>query len=226
MAKKPIDPRAIADIDRYIDDLFVPADAALTSTLASIEASGMPAIQVSAGQGKFLYLLARIVGARRILELGTLAGYSTIWLARALPADGRLLTLEFSAQHAAVARENLERAGCSDRVEVIVGPALQTLAALVARQEPAFDLVFIDADKVNYRAYLDWSLSLTRSGSLIIADNVVRGGAVLAPPPEDEMAISARDFNLALAAEPRVEAIVLQQVGRKGHDGMALARVR
>jgi predicted O-methyltransferase YrrM len=226
MAKKPIDPRAIADIDRYIDDLFVPADAALTSTLASIEASGMPAIQVSAGQGKFLYLLARIVGARRILELGTLAGYSTIWLARALPADGRLLTLEFSAQHAAVARENLERAGCSDRGEVIGGPALQTLAALVARQEPPFDLVFIDADKVNYRAYLDWSLSLTRSGSLIIADNVVRGGAVLAPPPEDEMAISARDFNLALAAEPRVEAIVLQQVGRKGHDGMALARVR
>jgi predicted O-methyltransferase YrrM len=226
MSKKPIDPRAIADVDRYIDDLFVPEDAALASTLASIEASGLPAIQVSAGQGKFLYLLARLVGARRILELGTLAGYSTIWLARALPADGRLLTLEFSAQHAAVARENLERAGFSDRVEVIVGPALQTLAALVARHEPAFDLVFIDADKINYRAYLDWALSLTRSGSLIIADNVVRGGAVLAPPPEDEMAVAARDFNLALAAEPRVEAIVLQQVGRKGHDGMALARVR
>jgi len=226
MAKKPIDARAIAEVDRYIDDLFAPADAALASTLASTEASGLPAIQVSAGQGKFLYLLARLTGARRILELGTLAGYSTIWLARALPADGRLLTLEFSTHHAAVARENLARAGCADRVEVIVGPALDTLAALVARKEPPFDLVFIDADKVNYPGYLDWSLKLTRSGSLIIADNVVRAGAVLAPPPGDEAAAGARDFNLALAADPRVEAIVLQQVGSKGHDGIALARVQ
>jgi len=226
MAEKPIDPRAIADVDRYIDDLFAPPDPALASTLASIEASGLPAIQVSAGQGKFLYLLARLAGARRILELGTLAGYSTIWLARALPADGRLLSLEFDAHHAAVARENLTRAGCSDRVEVIVGPALETLAALVARKEPPFDLVFIDADKVSYPAYLQWSLKLTRSGSLIIADNVVRAGAVLAPPAGDDASVGARDFNRALAAEPRVEAIVLQQVGRKGHDGMALARVR
>lgn len=224
--KQPIDSVAVADVDRYIDDLFAPPDPALVATLASIESSGLPAIQVSAGQGKFLYLLARLVGARRILELGTLAGYSTIWLARALPAEGRLLSLEVSEHHAAVARANLARAGCADRVDVLVGPALETLAALAARREPAFDVVFIDADKANYAAYLNWSLKLTRSGSLIIADNVVRAGAVLAPPAGDDAAAGARDFNLALAAEPRVEAILLQQVGRKGHDGLALARVR
>ena len=221
-----IDVNAIPKIDRYIDELFAHDDAALSATLASIEASGLPAIQVSAGQGKLLYLLARLVGARRILELGTLAGYSTIWLARALPADGRLVTLESDARHAGVARAKLARAGCSDKVEVVIGPALETLSAMVARKEPPFDLVFIDADKTNYSAYLDWSLKLTRSGSLIIADNVVRGGKVLAPPAGDEAAAAARAFNRTLAAEPRVEAIVMQQVGRKGHDGMALARVR
>jgi predicted O-methyltransferase YrrM len=222
----PVDSQAIIDVDHYIDDLFAPADPALTATLASIESSAMPAIQVSAGQGKWLYLMARLVGARRILELGTLAGYSTIWLARALPADGRLVTLELKPEHAETARKNFVRAGLSDRIEVIVGAALDSLAALAAGPAAPFDLVFIDADKRSYRAYLEWALTLTRPGSLIIADNVVRAGAVLAPRPGDEAAEGAREFNRALAADPRVEAVVVQSVGLKGHDGFALARVR
>jgi predicted O-methyltransferase YrrM len=225
-ATTPIDSRAVDDVDRYINDLFAPPDPALAAALASIDASGMPPIQVSPGQGKFLYLLARLVGARRILEIGTHAGYSTIWLARALPEDGHLVTLELSEKHAAVARANLARAGCSRQVDVIVGHALETLAALARRGEPPFDVVFIDADKQSYCAYLEWSLKLTRSGSLIAIDNVVRAGGVLAPPPGDEAARGARDVNMALASEPRVEAIVLQQVGLKGHDGLALVRVR
>jgi len=230
MARQPnataIDIKTIDDIDRYINELFAPEDAALAATVKSIEAAGMPAIQVSAGQGKFLYLLARLTGARRILELGTLAGYSAIWMARALPDDGRLVTLEFKPEHAAVARKNLERAGLSAKVDVIVGPALESLAAMAHRHEPPFDLIFIDADKLNYPAYLDWSLQLARSGTLIAADNVVRAGAVLNPPAGDEAAIGARQFNAKLAADPRVEAVVLQQIGLKGHDGLALARVR
>lgn len=221
-----MDQKLFASIDAYIDGLFVPEDAVLEGALSAAAAAGLPEIQVSAGQGKLLSLLAKLRGARRILELGTLAGYSAIWLARALPADGRLVTLEFSPEHAAVARANLERAGLSGRCEVIVGPALETLPQLAARGEEPFDMVFIDADKGNYSAYLDWALRLTRPGSLIIADNVVRGGAVLDPAADDASAVGARDFNAALAAEPRVEAIVVQQVGAKGHDGMAVALVR
>lgn len=215
-----------ARIDAYIDGLFVPPDAALEGALGAAAAAGLPEIQVSGGQGKLLYLLAKLGGARRILELGTLGGYSAIWLARALPADGRLVTLEYSPEHAAVARANLERAGLAARTEVIVGAALETLPQLAARGEAPFDMVFIDADKGNYTAYLEWSLRLTRPGSLIIADNVVREGKVLSPGAEDASAIGARAFNAALAAEPRVEAIVVQQVGAKGHDGMAMALVR
>ena len=214
------------DVDRYIDGLFVPPDRALDEAIQSSVAAGLPQIHVSAAQGKLLYLLARLAGARRILELGTLAGYSTIWLARALPPDGRLLSLEVNGQHAALARTNLARAGVGDRVEVLVGPALDTLARLVERREPPFDLVFIDADKPNYPGYLEGALRLTRPGSLILADNVVRAGAVLSPETTDDNAAGARAFNAALAADPRVDATILQLVGSKGHDGLAIALVK
>lgn len=215
-----------AAIDQYIDALFVPADPTLDAVIQSTIDARMPQIQISPGQGRLLYLLAKLCGARRILELGTLAGYSTIWLGRALPADGKLVSLEFSPAHAQVARANLARAGLADRTEVLVGPALDGLAQLVARGEPPFDLVFIDADKPNYPAYLDWSLRLARPGAMILADNVVRGAGMLDPSTSDASAQAARAFNAALAANPRVEAIVLQQIGARGHDGLAIARVR
>ncbi|MDW8110104.1 MAG: O-methyltransferase [Candidatus Bipolaricaulota bacterium] len=213
-----------AAVDAYIERLFVGEDALLEAVLRSTVEAGMPPIQVSAVQGKFLYLLAKLCRARRILEVGTLAGYSAIWLARALPPDGRLISLEVDPKHAAIAQKNLERAGLAERVEIVIGPALETLPGLQSRGEPPFDMVFIDADKENYTAYLDWALKLTRAGGLIVADNVIREGQVLAP--EDSFAQGVRDFNAALAAEPRVEAVLLQQVGVKGYDGMAIALVK
>lgn len=213
-------------IDAYIDRLFVPADPVLDAAVARARMAGLPEIQISAGQGKFLTLLARMIGARRILEIGTLAGYSTIWLARALPADGRVVTLEFSSDHAKVARENIASVGLTAQIEVVAGAALDSLPKVAARGEGPFDLVFIDADKTNYPAYLDWAVQLTRPGGLILADNVVRAGAVLAPDKADEMAMGAAAFNTKLAADKRLEAIILQQVGAKGHDGLAIARVR
>lgn len=221
-----MDQSLFAAIDHYIDDLFVPPDPALEAALQATVDAGIPQMQVSASQGKLLYLLARLGGARRILEIGTLAGYSTIWLGRALHLGGRLVSLEFNPAHAHVARANLARAGLADRVEVLVGPALATLPQLAARGEEPFDMVFIDADKINYPAYLEWALRLTRPGGLILGDNVVRGGTVLHPDDSDESALGAAAFNAALAAEPRVEAIVIQQVGAKGHDGLAIAVVR
>jgi caffeoyl-CoA O-methyltransferase len=215
-----------AAVDAYIEHLFVPDDPVLRAVLQSITESEMPPIQVSPAQGQFLYLLAKLCGARRILELGTLAGYSAIWLARALPADGRLISLEADAKYAEVARRNLERAGLTHLVEIVVGPALEALPALQARGERPFDVVFIDADKENYVAYLEWALRLARPGSLIVADNVIREGRVLAPESGDSFAQSVRAFNAALAAERRVEAIILQQVGVKGHDGLAIAIVK
>jgi predicted O-methyltransferase YrrM len=213
-------------VDRYIDALFVADDAALKAALAASRAAGLPDIQVSAGQGKFLYLLAKMTGARRVLELGTLGGYSTIWLARALPEDGKLFTLEFEPRHAEVARKNLARADVADRVEVVVGPALSTLSGVIERAAGPFDLVFLDADKVNYSNYLTPVLGAVRSGSVILADNVVRGGAVLESASADPSAAAAREFNALLAADDRLEAVILQQVGVKGHDGLAIARVR
>ena len=212
-------------IDTYIDGLFAPADPQLDAANARALKAGLPAIQISAGQGKFLYLLAKMLGSRRILELGTLGGYSTIWLARALPVDGRLVSLEFSAAHAQVARENIAAAGLADKVEVITGAALETLPKLAERSGAPFDLVFVDADKDNYPAYLEWVVRLSRPGTVILADNVIRGGKVLAPG-DDKWAKGAAAFNLALAADQRLEAIILQQVGIKGHDGLAIARVR
>src|SRR6202030_2892298 len=199
-------------------------DAALDAALADSDAAGLPTIAVSANEGKLLHLLARAIGARKILELGTLGGYSTIWLARALPVGGRLISLEYAAKNAEVARKNIARAGLADRVEVRVGAAIETLPGLVG--EAPFDLIFIDADKESYTEYLDWAVKLSRRGTVIIADNVVRDGKVLDPASEDSMVKGIRRFNLALAAEKRVDATAIQTVGSKGWDGFALALVR
>ena len=222
----PETPDLFAIVDYYIAELFAPTDEALESALAQARTSGLPEIQVSATQGKFIYLLAKLMGARRILEIGTLGGYSTIWMARALPEDGRLVTLELEASHAEVARSNIAHAGLSGKVQIIVGPALQTLPEVCDKAAEPFDLVFIDADKENYSNYFSHAMRAVRSGSLILADNVVRNGAVLAPPHGDSAAVAARSFNALLAADQRLEAIVLQQVGVKEHDGLAMARVK
>ena len=212
-------------VDDYIGGLFLTPDAALEAALADSAAAGLPEIAVSPAQGKLLTLLARAIGARRILEIGTLGGYSAICLARALPPDGRLVTLELEPKHAAVARANLARAGLAERVEVRVGPAVMSLAHLAAKGAEPFDLVFIDAAKPSYVAYLQGSLPLARPGTLIIADNVVRQGRVLDAASDDANAQGARRFNEQLAADPRLSAVVLQTVGSKGHDGLAIALV-
>jgi predicted O-methyltransferase YrrM len=218
-------PNIFTILDRYIDDLFAPEDEVLTAALKEARKAGLPEIQVSAGQGKFVYLLAKVVGARRILEIGTLGGYSTIWLARALPEDGLLVTLEIEDKYAEVAGSNLARAGLLNKVEIVVGPALDTLPKVADRQAP-FDLVFLDADKVNYPNYFPHIMRSVRQGALILADNVIRKGTVLDPKPDDPSAGAARAFNAMIASDPRLEAVVLQQVGIKGHDGLAIARVK
>jgi predicted O-methyltransferase YrrM len=218
-------PNIFTILDRYIDDLFAPEDEVLTAALKEARKAGLPEIQVSAGQGKFVYLLAKVVGARRILEIGTLGGYSTIWLARALPEDGLLVTLEIEDKYAEVAGSNLARAGLLNKVEIVVGPALDTLPKVADRQAP-FDFVFLDADKVNYPNYFPHIMRSVRQGALILADNVIRKGTVLDPKPDDPSAGAARAFNAMIASDPRLEAVVLQQVGIKGHDGLAIARVR
>jgi predicted O-methyltransferase YrrM len=212
-------------VDSYIADLFLAPDPALEAALASSAAAGLPAISVSPTQGKLLHLLARVQGARRILELGTLGGYSTIWLARALPPDGRVISLEVNPKHAEVAHANLARAGLADVVEIRLGPALDTLPQLVSEGRGPFDLIFIDADKPGYAGYLKWSLKLARKGTLIIADNVVRKGAVADPESKDENVQGIRKFNEILAAEKRVTTTVIQTVGSKGYDGLALILV-
>jgi predicted O-methyltransferase YrrM len=212
-------------VDEYLTDRFVGIDAALDATLETSSAAGLPDQQVSPTQGKFLMLLARAIGARSILEIGTLGGYSSIWLARALPTDGHLVTCELNAKHAALARTNIERAGLSAVVEQRVGPALDTLTQLVAERHPPFDLVFIDADKPSNSAYLAATLKLSRLGTLIIADNVVRGGLLLDEATSDSSARGVRGFIDSLAAESRVSATALQTVGAKGYDGFALALV-
>jgi predicted O-methyltransferase YrrM len=214
-----------AAVDGYLGDLLAPEDAALQAALAATEAAGMPAINVSPLQGRLLQLLALSVQARAILEIGTLGGYSTIWLGRALPPGGRLVSLELSADHAAVARAALERAGLGAAAEVRVGPALATLPALAAEGGPLFDLVFIDADKVSAPAYYRWARALTRQGGLIITDNVVRGGAVADAGSADPNVRGVRGLVEAVAADAGVTATVVQTVGVKGYDGLALALV-
>jgi predicted O-methyltransferase YrrM len=222
----PVTPNLFIIIDFYIDDLFARDDEVQKSALDAARGAGLPEIQVSAGQGKFIYLLAKMINAKRVLEIGTLGGYSTIWLARALPPDGRLITLEVEEKHAEIATANIERAGFASQVEIILGPAVDTLPGVVAGADEPFDLVFLDADKVNYSTYFIEIMKRVRSGSLILADNVIREGTVLAPQHHDPSAGAARAVNAMLAADERLEAIVLQQVGIKGHDGIAIARVR
>jgi predicted O-methyltransferase YrrM len=212
-------------VDRFVTGLLVGADPALDGALAAGAAAGLPPIDVSPPQGKLLYLLARIQGARSILEIGTLGGYSTIWLARALPPGGRVVTLELDAGHAAVARDNIARAELDGLVEVVVGPALETLPQLAGDRRAPFDLVFIDADKAATPEYFGWALRLTRPGSVIVADNVVRGGALADPASADPGAAGMRRFHELVAAEPRVSATTIQTVGVKGHDGFTLALV-
>ena len=222
----PESPDLFTSVDRYIAELFAPTDDGLEFALQAAKKAGLPEIQVSTLQGKFIYLLAKIAGARRILEIGTLGGYSTIWLARALPEDGRMVTLEVEAVHADVARSNVARAGLSGKVEIILGPALQTLPKVCDEAAGSFDLVFLDADKVNYSNYFPYIMRAVHSGSLILADNVIREGAVLDPEHSDPSVGAVRSFNAMIAADKRLEALVLQQVGVKGHDGLAMARVK
>jgi len=212
-------------VDDYSDAALVPPDPALDAALQAIVDAGLPEISVSPAQGKLLHLLALGQGARRILEIGTLGGYSAIWLARALPSGGRLVTLEADPRHAEVARASLASAGLAGVAEVRVGPALDTLPLLHAAGDGPFDLVFIDADKPSYADYLAWSVRLCRSGGMIIADNVVRGGAVADAGSRNASVQGVRRYIEALAAEPRVSATVVQTVGRKGYDGFALAVV-
>jgi predicted O-methyltransferase YrrM len=212
-------------VDSYIGENLVPADPVLEAALRASADAGLPPISVSPSQGKLLHLLARARGARTILEIGTLGGYSAIWLARALPPGGRLITLEAEPRHAEVARANLAHAGLADVAEVRVGPALDTLPKLQAGGDGPFDLIFIDADKPGYPDYLPWSLRLSRPGSMIIADNVVRGGAVADSASTDANVQGVRRFIEMLAAEPRVSATAIQTVGSKGYDGFALALV-
>jgi predicted O-methyltransferase YrrM len=212
-------------VDRYIADKLVQSDDALEAALRDSAAAGLPAINVSPNQGKLLYLLARMQGARNILEVGTLGGYSTIWLARALPADGRLISLEIDAKHAAVARANIARAGLAGVVEVRVAPALESLGQLAAERRGPFDLTFIDADKPSNPDYFRRALELSRPGSLIIVDNVVRNGAVVDAANTDASVLGVRRLNELIAAEPRVSATAIQTVGSKGYDGFAVALV-
>ena len=214
-----------AEVDRYIEATLIGRDPVLEAALAASNAAGLPAIQVAPNQGKLLMLLASAMRARAILEIGTLAGYSTIWLARALPADGRLVTLEMEATHAEVARANIERAGLSRRVDLRLGRALETLPQLAAENAGPFDLVFIDADKPSLADYFEWAMKLTRPGSVIIADNVVREGAVIDAASSDAAVQGVRRLNRAMAAEPRVSVTTLQTVGAKGYDGFSLALV-
>jgi predicted O-methyltransferase YrrM len=212
-------------VDEYVGGLLAPHDEALQAALRASEDAGLPAIQVSPAQGKLLYLLAKSIGARQVLEFGTLGGYSTIWLARALPADGRLVTLEAEPRNAEVASENIARAGIGDLVDLRVGPALDQLPQLDAEGAGPFDLTFIDADKARTPEYFAWALDHSHPGSLIVSDNVIRFGELVNPDSDDPTIPAQRRLHEMLAADPRVEATTIQTVGIKGHDGFNIALV-
>ena len=212
-------------VDTYLTGTLIPADPILEAALAANAAAGLPSIDVSPTQGKWLHLLAKIQGATHILEIGTLGGYSTIWLARALPPEGRLITLEYEPKHAAVAKENIARAGLSHLVEIRIGAAADSLAKLYAEDPTPFDLIFIDADKPNNPTYLEWALKFAHQGTLIVIDNVIRDGKIADPNDPDPSITGTRAMFEMLAANPRVSATALQTVGSKGYDGFAIALV-
>jgi len=214
-----------AEVDAFIADLFVNPDSVLDAAMQASGKAGLPEIEVSPSYGKLLYLLAKATSARKILEIGTLGGYSTIWMARALPQDGKLISLEYDPKHAEVARKNIERAGFAKSVEVRIGKALDTLPKIEAAGEGPFDLIFLDADKPNNPAYFDWALKLSRKGSLIVADNVVRLGKLIDEKSTDPSVRGVRHFLEVVARDKRVAATAIQTVGVKGHDGFALALV-
>ncbi len=220
-----MDHKIFESVDKYISDLF-PQDDALIAAEQSHKLENIPSINVSPNLGKLLNLFAKLSNARKILEVGTLAGYSTIWMAEALPENGKLITLEIDRHHADVARKNIDRAGLSAKVEIRIGMAIDLLAQLVDEKEGPFDMIFIDADKPPYAEYFEWALKLSRPGTLIIADNVIRDGKVINPDPDDPMVKGAQRFNKALAANKKVTATILQTVGVKEYDGMAIAIVQ
>lgn len=222
---EPLNGQLVERIDRYIEDLFTPADPALLENLKDADAAGLPAINVSPNQGHLLYLLAKIAGAKRVLEIGTLGGYSTTWLARALPGDGVLITLEQDPKHAQIARRSLARAGLGSVVDVRIGPANESLRDLIRSGAEPFDVIFIDADKTGYVGYLDLSLQLSHPGTIILADNVIRSGLVLDESPADASDRGARAYNDAIAHHPRLESLVLPIV-RDRIDGLAISVVR
>lgn len=220
-----MNPERWAAVDRYLDDLLVRPDAALLAAAEACVAAGLPPISVTPAQGKLLYLLALVQQARSILEIGTLGGYSTLWLARALPPGGRVVTLEIDPRHAEVARANFSRAGLAGIIDLRLGPALNTLPQLAAEGSGPFDLVFVDADKPSNPDYFAWAMKLTRPGSVIVVDNVVRKGAVVDADSTDPNVQGVRRMNELVAADPRVSATTIQTVGGKGYDGFLLARV-
>jgi predicted O-methyltransferase YrrM len=226
MSEASIDQTRWSAVDRYFEDQLVRAGADLEATNKRSLDAGLPAIQVTAAQGKLLMMLAKIQRARNILEIGTLGGYSTIWLARALPQDGRLISLEFDPNHARIAQENIELAGLSDQVQIRVGNAAQTLPLLAEEQRPPFDMIFIDADKPSNPIYFEWALKLSRPGTLIIADNVVRDGHVVDSDSDDPNIIGTRSFLAIVGKEPSVTATAIQTVGEKGYDGFAMILVQ
>lgn len=213
-------------VDNYINNFFVKEDQALLNVATSIQDAGIPPISVSANQGKFLHLLAKLVNAKKILEIGTLAGYSTIWMARAMPPGGKLITLEFDPLHAEIAAKNIQAAGLKALVDIRVGKAIDSLPKIEAAGEGPFDMIFIDADKPPYTEYFHWAVRLSRPGTLIVADNVIREGRILDANSHDEMVIGVQRFNKMLSENGAVDATIIQTIGEKEHDGMALAIVR
>jgi predicted O-methyltransferase YrrM len=213
-------------VDRYLSDTLISPDHSMEEALDANACAGLPAIDVAPNQGKLLHLIARVQGARRILEVGTLGGYSSIWLARALPADGKLITLELEQKHAAVAANNIARAGLTSLVDIRVGPALDSLAKIAKENAGPFDLIFLDADKPNNPHYLDWAIRLSRPGTVIIGDNVIRDGAIVEKNHPDPRVAGTRTFLEKLGNDPRLDATAIQTVGSKGYDGFAMAVVK
>nr|WP_278430259.1 O-methyltransferase [Brevibacillus laterosporus] len=219
-------PKKWAEVDQYFNSMLLPSDPILDEVLQANAKAGMPAIDVAPNQGKLLYLLAKIRGAKKILEIGTLGGYSSIWLARALPQDGQLISLEYEQSFAHIAEENVKKAGLAEKVSILVGPALETLPTLQEKGMTGFDMIFIDADKQNNPHYLQWALKLCNPGAIILGDNVVRDGEVIHPESEDDRIQGIRQFIDLLPSEPRIESTAIQTVGSKGYDGFVLGVVK